>query len=87
VTYLLKRVSQVRFLPGARIHRRDVLGAGATTLGAGLVPVWLAEQFAPVLHRRRRVASLLWQVPWAGPFGWTIPVAGTVAKMASPSWR
>lgn len=61
-------------------HLRDVLGAGATTFGAGLIPpVWLAEQFAPVLHRKLRVAKMLRQVPWAGPFPWTIPVAGTVA--------
>jgi HK97 family phage major capsid protein len=65
-------------------HLRDVLGAGATTFGAGLVPpVWLAEQFAPVLHRRLRLASQLRQVPWSGPFPWTIPVAGTVAKTSS----
>jgi HK97 family phage major capsid protein len=65
-------------------HLRDVLGAGASTFGAGLVPpVWLAELFAPVLHRRLRVASMLRQVPWAGPFAWTIPVAGTVAKTSS----
>jgi len=65
-------------------HLRDVLGAGATTLGAGLVPpVWLAEQFAPVMHRRLRLAPLLRQVPWAGPFAWTIPVAGTVAKTST----
>jgi len=66
------------------VHLRDVLGAGATTFGAGLVPpVWLAEQFAPVLHRRLRVASVLRQVPWAGPFAWSIPVAGTVAKTST----
>jgi hypothetical protein len=41
---------------------RDVLGAGATTFGAGLVPpVWLAEQFAPILHRKLRLASMLRQ--------------------------
>jgi len=62
------------------VHLRDVLGAGASTFGAGLVPpVWLAEQFAPVLHRKLRVASQLRQVPWAGPFPWSIPIAGTVA--------
>lgn len=56
---------------------RDVLGSGG---GVGLVPpVWLAEQFAPILHRRLRVASLLRQVPFAGPFAWSIPVAGTGA--------
>lgn len=66
------------------VHLRDVLGAGATTFGAGLVPpVWLAEQFAPVMHRRLRLATLLRQVPWAGPFPWSIPVAGTVAKTSS----
>lgn len=65
-------------------HLRDVLGAGATTFGAGLVPpVWLAEQFAPVMHRKLRLAALLRQVPWAGPFAWSIPVAGTVAKTSS----
>jgi hypothetical protein len=65
-------------------HLRDVLGAGASTFGAGLVPpVWLAEQFAPVLHRKLRVASQLRQVPWAGPFPWSIPIAGTVALTSS----
>lgn len=63
---------------------RDVLGAGASTFGAGLVPpVWLAELFAPILHRRLRLAPKLRQVPWAGPFAWTIPVAGTQAKTSS----
>lgn len=63
---------------------RAVLGAGATTLGAGLVPpVWLAEDFAPVMHKKLRLAQQLRQVPWAGPFAWTIPVAGTVAKTSS----
>lgn len=63
---------------------RDVLGAGATTFGAGLVPpVWLAEQFAPILHRKLRLASLLRQVPWAGPFAWSIPIANTAAKTSS----
>jgi HK97 family phage major capsid protein len=66
------------------VHLRDVLGAGATTGGAGLVPpVWLAEQFAPVLHRKLRLAAQLRQVPWAGPFAWSIPIAGTVAKTSS----
>lgn len=66
------------------VHLRDVLGAGATTFGAGLVPpVWLAEMFAPVLHRRLRLAAQLRQVPWAGPFAWTIPVAATVAKTST----
>jgi HK97 family phage major capsid protein len=65
-------------------HLRDVLGGGATTFGAGLVPpVWLADQFAPVMHRRLRLATMLRQVPWAGPFPWSIPVAGTVAKTSS----
>lgn len=65
-------------------HLRDVLGAGATTFGAGLVPpVWLAEQFAGVMHRRLRLAERLRQVPWAGPYPWTIPVAGTVAKTST----
>lgn len=63
---------------------RDVLGAGASTAGSGLVPpVWLAEQFAPILHTRLRLASQLQQVPWAGPFPWTIPVAATQAKTSS----
>jgi HK97 family phage major capsid protein len=67
-----------------KMHLRDVLGAGATTAGAGLVPpVWLAEQFAPILHKRLRVATLLRQVPWAGPFAWTIPVANTGANTSS----
>jgi HK97 family phage major capsid protein len=66
------------------VHLRDVLGAGATTFGAGLVPpVWLAEQFAPVMHKRLRLAAQLRQVPWAGPFAWSIPVAGTVAKTST----
>lgn len=66
------------------VHLRDVLGAGATTFGAGLVPpVWLAEQFAPVMHRRLRLAAQLRQVPWAGPFAWSIPIAGTVAKTST----
>lgn len=61
-------------------HLRDVLGTGG---GAGLVPpVWLAEQFAPVLHRRLRVASVLRQVPWAGPYPWSIPISGTAADGA-----
>lgn len=65
-------------------HLRDVLGAGATTFGAGLVPpVWLAEQFAPILHRKLRLASMLRQVPWAGPFAWQIPVASTAAKTST----
>jgi hypothetical protein len=65
-------------------HLRAVLGAGATTLGAGLVPpVWLAEDFAPVFHKKLRLATKLRQVPWSGPFAWTIPVAGTVAKTSS----
>lgn len=60
-------------------HMRAVLGT-TTGGGVGLVPpVWLAEQFAPILHRRLRVAALLRQVPWAGPFPWTIPVASTAA--------
>jgi HK97 family phage major capsid protein len=74
-------IDQVR---GGNTHLRDVLGAGATTFGAGLVPpVWLAEQFAPVMHRKLRVASVLRPVPWAGPFAWSIPVAGTVAKTST----
>jgi HK97 family phage major capsid protein len=65
-------------------HLRDVLGAGATTFGAGLVPpVWLAEQFAPVMHRKLRLAAQLRQVPWAGPFAWSIPIAATVAKTST----
>jgi HK97 family phage major capsid protein len=63
---------------------RDVLGAGATTNGAGLIPpVWLAAQFAPILHKRLRVATLLRNIPWAGPFAWTIPVATTAAQTTS----
>lgn len=66
------------------VHLRDVLGAGASTGGAGLVPpVWLAEQFAPILHRKLRLAAQLRQVPWAGPFAWSIPIAGTVAKTST----
>lgn len=60
---------------------RDVLGTGG---GVGLVPpVWLAEQFAPILHRRLRVASLLRQIPFSGPFAWSIPVAGAGANTAT----
>lgn len=56
-------------------HLRSTLGTGG---GAGLVPpVWLAEQFAPILHRRLRLASVLRQVPWSGPYPWSIPIAGT----------
>lgn len=66
------------------IELRDVLGAGATTFGAGLVPpVWLANMFAPILHKRLRVATLLRQVPWSGPFAWTIPIAATAAQTSS----
>jgi hypothetical protein len=66
-------------------HMRDVLGT-TTGGGAGLVaPIWLAEQFAPILHRRLRVASQLRQIPWAGPFPWTIPVAGTPALITNTS--
>lgn len=62
-------------------HMRDVLGSGG---GVGLIPpVWLAEQFAPILHRRLRVAALVRQVPFAGPFAWSIPVAGTGAGTAT----
>lgn len=61
------------------VHLRDVLGT-TTGGGIGLVPpVWLAELFAPILHRRLRVASQLRQIPWAGPYPWTIPVAATAA--------
>lgn len=62
-------------------HVRDVLGGGATTFGAGLVPpVWMANLIAPVLHRRLRLARVVRNVPWPGsPFPWTIPVAGTAA--------
>ena len=61
-------------------HLRSTLGTGG---GAGLVPpVWLAEQFAPILHRRLRVASVLRQVPWSGPFPWSIPIAGTADTTA-----
>jgi HK97 family phage major capsid protein len=60
---------------------RAVLGGGATTLGAGLVPpVWLAELYAPILHRRLRLASRVRQVPWPGtPFPWSVPISGTPA--------
>lgn len=62
-------------------HLRDVLGAGASTFGAGLVPpVWLASEFAPILHRRLRAASVLRRIPWPGsPFAWSIPISGTAA--------
>jgi len=61
------------------VHLRDVLGT-TTGGGVGLVPpVWLAELFAPILHRRLRVAAQLRQIPWAGPYPWTIPVASTAA--------
>lgn len=61
------------------VHLRDVLGTAGGG-GTGLVPpVWLAEQFAPVLHRRLRVAAMLRRVPWSGPFPWTIPIAGTAS--------
>ncbi len=62
-------------------HVRDVLGGGATTFGAGLVPpVWMANLIAPVLHRRLRLARVVRNVPWPGsPFPWSIPVAGTAA--------
>jgi HK97 family phage major capsid protein len=61
------------------VHLRDVLGTSGQG-GAGLIPpVWLAEQFAPVLHRRLRVAAQLRQVPWSGPFPWSIPIAGTAS--------
>lgn len=67
------------------VHLRDVLGTAGGG-GTGLVPpVWLAEQFAPVLHRRLRVASVLRQVPWSGPFPWTIPVAAVAATNTSPT--
>lgn len=63
------------------LELRDVLGGGGTTFGAGLVPpVWLAEQFAPILHRRLRVAGQVRQIPWPGtPFPWSIPISGTAA--------
>lgn len=66
-------------------HVRDVLGGGATTFGAGLVPpVWMANLIAPVLHRRLRLAQVVRNVPWPGsPFPWTIPVSGTVAKSST----
>lgn len=64
------------------VHLRDVLGGGATTFGAGLVPpVWMTELFAPVMHRRLRLARVVRNVPWPGsPFPWTIPVASTAAQ-------
>jgi HK97 family phage major capsid protein len=60
---------------------RAVLGGGATTLGAGLVPpLWLAELYAPILHRRLRLAGQVRQVPWPGtPFPWSIPISGNPA--------
>lgn len=63
------------------VHLRDVLGGGASTFGLGLVPpMWLAEQYAPILHRRLRVASQVRQIPWPGtPFAWSIPISGTAA--------
>lgn len=51
---------------------RAMTGAGT---GSGLVPpVWLAELYAPILHRRLRLAAMVRQVPFAGPYAWTIPV-------------
>lgn len=62
-------------------HLRDVLGSPAGTSGSGLVPpVWLADQFAEILHRRLRVAAKLRRVPWSGPYPWTIPVAVTASN-------
>ena len=60
---------------------RAILGGGATTLGAGLVPpLWLAELYAPILHRRLRLAGQVRQIPWPGtPFPWSIPISGTPA--------
>jgi HK97 family phage major capsid protein len=79
-----KRLAQHSNALRDNVHLRDVLGAGASTGGAGLVPpVWLADMFAPVMHKRLRLATRLRQVPWAGPFAWTIPVASTVAKTSS----
>lgn len=67
------------------VQLRDVLGT-TTGGGVGLVPpVWLADQFAGILHRRLRVAAQLRQVPWAGPYPWTIPVASTAATLSNPS--
>ena len=77
---LTKHTAVIREAARDSVHLRDVLGGGATTGGAGLVPpVWLAEQFAPILHRKLRVATVLRQIPWAGPFPWSIPIAGTAA--------
>ncbi|HEY9416933.1 MAG TPA: phage major capsid protein [Pseudonocardia sp.] len=60
---------------------RDVLGSGG---GAGLVPpVWMAELFAPVLHRKLRLAQLVRNVPFSSPYAWTIPIAGTGATTAT----
>ena len=65
------------------VHMRDVLGT-TTGGGVGLVPpVWLADQYAGILHRRLRVAAQLRQVPWAGPYPWTIPVASTAASVST----
>jgi len=62
------------------VELRAMTGAGT---GSGLVPpVWLAEQYAPILHRRLRVASVVRQVPFAGPYAWTIPIA-TVGSTVS----
>jgi HK97 family phage major capsid protein len=66
------------------VHMRDVLGTSPSGGGVGLVPpVWLADQFAPILHRRLRLAAQLQQVPWAGPYPWTIPVANTAATITT----
>lgn len=60
---------------------RDITGTTGGQ-GVGLVPpVWLAQYYAEVLHRRLRVASRLRQVPFSGPYPWTIPVAGTGAAL------
>lgn len=65
------------------VHLRDVLGT-TTGGGIGLVPpVWLADQYAGILHRRLRVAAQLRQVPWAGPYPWTIPVASNPVVLST----
>jgi HK97 family phage major capsid protein len=65
------------------VHLRDVLGT-TTGGGVGLIPpVWLADQYAGILHRRLRVAAQLRQVPWAGPYPWTIPVASNPVVLST----
>lgn len=57
-----------------------------SSTGAGMVaPIWLADLFAPNLHRRLRIASRLRQIPFAGPTAWTLGVAGTPADTQTQS--